>query len=107
MGKAREIVVLTDSINIWRQKTNQIAKDAGSTNNLTTTVDSDLVGAINELDSDIGARPHTTLTTAAKTLTGAINNLDSDIGNLSSPLSGQRAVGTSYTEFQTRLAGAP
>ena len=32
-----------------------------------------MFGAINELDSDIGARPHTSLNTTAKTLTGAIN----------------------------------
>ena len=42
---------------------------------LTTTVDSDLVGAINELDSDIGARPHTTLNTNSKTITGAVNEI--------------------------------
>ena len=45
-----------------------------------TTTATNLVAGINELDSDIGARPHITLTTDAKTLTGAINELDSDVG---------------------------
>lgn len=48
--------------------------------NTLTTTSKNLLGAINELDSDVGDRPHTTLTTTAKTLTGGINELDSDIG---------------------------
>lgn len=38
-----------------------------------TTIANDVISGINELDSDIGARPHTTLTTIAKNLTAAIN----------------------------------
>lgn len=45
-----------------------------------TTIANDVISGINELDSDIGARPHTTLTTIAKNLTAAINELDSDVG---------------------------
>ena len=63
--------------------TNTIGKEVGGLARLTTTVDSDLVGAINELDSDIGARPHTTLTTTAKTITGALNELNAGGGSLS------------------------
>lgn len=59
---------------------NLVAADL-ATGGLTAT---DLTAAIVELDSDIGARPHTTLTTTAKTLTGAVNELDSDVGNRAS-----------------------
>ena len=59
----------------------------GTSNNLVATdlasgglTATDLTAAVIELDSDIGARPHTTLTTTVKTLTGGINELDSDIG---------------------------
>ena len=57
----------------------------GTSNNLVgaqlRTTKTHLVGAVNELDSDIGDRPHTTLTTDAKTLTGAINELESELYN--------------------------
>ncbi len=73
----------TDNFSQFVNNTNTISKNLGATGNLTTTVDSDIVGAINELDSDIGARPHTTLTTVAKTITGALNELNAGGGSLS------------------------
>ena len=75
---------LSDNIATWVDKTNQLVAFVGDSANLTTTEDSSIVGAINELDSDIGARPHTNLTTTAKTLTGAVNELDADVGDKSS-----------------------
>ena len=60
----------------------------GTSNNLVATdlasgglTATDLTAAVVELDSDIGARPHTTLTTLAKTLTGAINELHDSLGD--------------------------
>ena len=73
----------TDNFSQFVNNTNTISKNVGATGNLTTTIDSDIVGAINELDSDIGARPHTNLTTTAKTITGAINELNAGGGSLS------------------------
>ena len=73
----------TDNFSQFVNNTNTISKNLGATGRLTTTIDSDLVGAINELDSDIGARPHTTLTTTAKTITGALNELNAGGGSLS------------------------
>ena len=67
----------TDNFTQFINNTNTIGKEVGGLARLTTTVDSDLVGAINELDSDIGPRPHTNLTTNTKTLTAAINELHS------------------------------
>ena len=53
----------------------------GSLSNLTTTEKGTLVGAINELDLDVGDK--STLTTTEKgSLVGAVNELDSDVGNL-------------------------
>ena len=75
---------LSDNIATWVDKTNQLIAFVGDSANLTTTEDSSIVGAINELDSDIGARPHTNLTTFNKTLTGAINEIDSSLGTVSS-----------------------
>ena len=60
----------TDNFTQFINNTNTIGKEVGGLARLTTTVDSDLVGAINELDSDIGPRPHTNLTTNTKTLSG-------------------------------------
>ena len=62
----------TDNFSQFVNNTNTISKNLGATGNLTTTIDSDIVGAINELDSDIGARPHTNLTTVAKTITAQL-----------------------------------
>ena len=65
----------TDNFTQFINNTNTIGKEVGGLARLTTTVDSDLVGAINELDSDIGARPHTTLNTNTKNITAAINEI--------------------------------
>ena len=73
----------TDNFSQFVNNTNTISKNLGATGKLTTTIDSDIVGAINELDSDIGARPHTNLTTTAKTITGALNELNAGGGSLS------------------------
>ena len=76
---AKQIVNLSDTVKTFQEKVNIISADVGWRGNLTTTQDSDIVGGINELDSDIGARPHTNLTTDAKTLTGAANELDAKL----------------------------
>ena len=77
------VISTTDNFSQLVSKTNTISKEVGGLARLTTTIDSDLVGAINELDSDIGSRPHTNLTTTAKTITGAINELNAGGGSLS------------------------
>ena len=77
------VISTTDNFSQLVSKTNTVSKEVGGLARLTTTIDSDLVGAINELDSDIGSRPHTTLTTTAKTLTAAINEVSASTGSLS------------------------
>lgn len=81
---AKTITIQSDTVERWRQDFNELSNKVGDLTFLTTTNDSDLVSAINELDSDLGASPATSLTTNAKTLTGAINELDSDLGTITS-----------------------
>ena len=82
---AKEYIRLNTRLDVWKDTFNDLTNDVGDIAQLSTgdTLggDSDLVSAINELDSDIGARPHSALTTAAKDLTSAINELDAEIGS--------------------------
>ena len=50
---ARTFVDLNDLVSTWKDKTNEISYKVGDLANLTTTGDSDLVQAINEIDSDV------------------------------------------------------
>jgi len=93
----KQIVNISDTVKTFQEKVNIVSADVGWRGNLTTTVDSDIVGGINELDSDIGARPHTNLTTGAKNLTGAVNELDSDRDRLVARIEPTRAFGATFT----------
>tara|TARA_B100001057_G_scaffold414997_1_gene432340 strand:- start:4407 stop:5909 length:1503 start_codon:yes stop_codon:yes gene_type:complete len=72
MANQHTVTAITDNLSQLITNLNQTAKDAGGTDRLTTTQDSDIVGAINELDAEIGS---VTLTTTAQTLTGAIQEI--------------------------------
>lgn len=74
------------------------------TQSLTTTATT-LADAVNELDSDIGARPHTGLTTTAKTLTAAINEHDTEIGSASLNTSATTLRGA-INELHTEIGDA-
>ena len=50
---ARTFVDLNDLVSTWKDKTNEISYKVGDLTNLTTTGDSDLVQAINEIDADV------------------------------------------------------
>ena len=93
----KQIVNISDTVKTFQEKVNIISRDVGWRGNLTTNTDSDLVGAINELeneidvlqgqviqlDSDTGALQLGDLsllhTTAKDTLVNAINELDNRI----------------------------
>ena len=79
-------VDLSDTIVSWKNKTNTIATNIGDLALLTTSVDSDIVGAINSLkaadsaslaalDSDIGTLASLT-TTDKSDIVSAVNELD-------------------------------
>jgi len=72
-------VDLGDTLNTSRLRFNDLIDSVGDVSTMTTTA-GPVADAINELDSDIGPRPHSNLTTIAKNLTDAINELDSDVG---------------------------
>ena len=127
-------VIITDTFSQQVDKINTLSLDLGATGRLLTNQDSDtisainehdsairgtntglvasvltttkknLVDAINELDSDIGANPASTLTTTAKTITGSLNELDSDVGALSSLSTTNKAsIVTSINELFTSV----
>lgn len=79
--RKRQIVELSDSFNQFRDKVNKIAEDAGATDQLTTTVDSDVVGAINEHDLELGTITSGAMGTTASTVETAIKEHEDQIGN--------------------------
>jgi hypothetical protein len=106
---SKEYIRLNTRLDLWKDTFNDLTNDVGDIALLSTgdTLggDSDLVTAINELDSDIGARPHTALTTAAKDLTAAINEHDAELGTITSVAMGTTAstVSTAIAEVDERL----
>jgi len=75
---AKSIINLSDTIATWVSKTNQTVNRLGDVANLTTAQDSSLVGALNELDSELGTITAVAMGTTADTVSGAIAELDSD-----------------------------
>ena len=67
-----EQVTVVSALNALSQDIGKLDSDVNREARMTTTATT-LRGAINELDSDIGARPHTSLNTTAKNLVSAIN----------------------------------
>ena len=67
-----EQVTVVSALNSISQDIQRLDSDVNREARMTTTATT-LRGAINELDSDIGARPHTNLNTTAKNLVDAIN----------------------------------
>ena len=79
MAKTR--VDITDTLNTWKEKTNDISLDLGDRALLTTDEDSDVVGSINSIDSNLGAREDLT-TNDKRSVVQAVNELDSDVGDI-------------------------
>lgn len=74
-------VLTTDSIDQWREKTNTISQTLGDASGLTTTAQN-VVGGINELDNEQGDL--STLSTIQKSnLVDAINEINTNFNNLS------------------------
>lgn len=48
---AKVVVDINDLVSVWKNKTNQIANQLGDLSALSTVEDSDIVGAINEINS--------------------------------------------------------
>ena len=69
--------LITDTFTQFIADLNRVSLDLGATGKLNTTQDSDVIGAINELNDSIGAGG---LSTTASTLIGGINELNDSIG---------------------------
>lgn len=69
--------LITDTFTQFIADLNRVSLDLGATGKLNTTQDSDIVGAINELNDSIGSGG---LNTSASTLIGGINELNDSIG---------------------------
>ena len=63
---AKTTVNLTDTVTNWVTKTNQISGAIGDLVNLNTTIDSDIVGAINELKTKTDLLDSADITTTAR-----------------------------------------
>jgi hypothetical protein len=97
-------VNLTDTINTQRIRINQMIDSIGDLALLTTDEDSDIVGAINSIDSNLGTR--LSLTTINKTdIVTAINEHDTELGTITSIAMGTIAstVSTAIAELDGRL----
>lgn len=69
--------LITDTFTQFIADLNRVSLDLGATGKLNTTQDSDIIGAINELNDSIGSGG---LNTSASTLIGGINELNDSIG---------------------------
>jgi len=78
---ARTTVNLTDTVAVFKDKVNEISYKVGDLDLMSTSgPDSDVVQAINSLDSDIGGIANLT-TTDKSSIKSAINELDAEIGS--------------------------
>jgi len=95
---ARTTVNLTDTVAVFKDKVNEISYKVGDLDLMSTSgTDSDIVQAINSLDSDIGVRSNLT-TTADQNLTAAINEHDAELGVITAG-----AMGTTASTVSTAI----
>ncbi len=83
---AKTVVNLSDQMAVFVQKANLISTHLGDQATL-TTVDSNAVGAINELDSELGTISSLT-TTDKSSLVAAVNEVKSEVNNFGSGFTG-------------------
>ena len=97
----KQIVNISDTVKTFQEKVNIISADVGWRGNLTTTEDSDIVGAINEHDAELGIITSAAMGTTAGTVSGAIAELEGEIDTLNT----FAGIGTSLTTTAQTLAG--
>ena len=94
---AKTVVNLSDPIGTFVNKTNTISDDVGDLATLTTSLDSNLAGAINELDAELGTITAGAMGTTASTVSTAIKELDSDRDRLITFVEPTQALTTTAT----------
>ena len=94
---------LSSSFNTFRTSFNKLVDSVGDLATLTTDTDSDVVKAINSIDSNLGTR--TSLTTSNADVVTAINELDAELGTITSGAMGTTAstVSGAVAELDGRL----
>jgi len=94
---------LSSSFNTFRTSFNKLVDSVGDLATLTTDTDSDVVKAINSIDSNLGTR--SSLTTSNANVVTAINELDAELGTITSGAMGTTAstVSGAIAELDGRL----
>jgi len=82
----KQIVNISDTVKTFQEKVNIISADVGWRGNLTTTEDSDVVGAINEHDAELGTITPAAMGTTASTVSTAILELDTRLDSINDTL---------------------
>ena len=82
----KQIVNISDTVKTFQEKVNIISADVGWRGNLTTTEDSDVVGAINEHDAELGTITAAAMGTTASTVSTAILELDTRLDSINDTL---------------------
>lgn len=82
----KQIVNISDTVKTFQEKVNIISADVGWRGNLTTTEDSDVIGAINEHDAELGIITPAAMGTTAGTVSTAINELDTRLDSINDTL---------------------
>ena len=82
----KQIVNISDTVKTFQEKVNIISADVGWRGNLTTTEDSDVVGAINEHDAELGTITSVAMGTTASTVSTAIAELDTRLDSINDTL---------------------
>jgi len=93
----KQIVNISDTVKSFQEKVNIISSDVGWRGNLTTTEDSDIVGAINEHDAELGTITPAAMGTTAGTVSTAINELDSRLDSINDTLINSAKLPTETT----------
>ena len=93
----KQVVNLSDTVSLFRDKVNIISNDVGWRGNLTTTQDSDIIGAINEHDAELGTITALAMGTTASTVSGAISELEGEIDTLNTFVDPGQALTTTAT----------
>ena len=99
---ARTTVNLTDTVAVFKDKVNEISYKVGDLDLMSTSgTDSDIVQAINSLDSDIGGIANLT-TTNKSSIKAAINEIDAEIGSAALTTSASTLRGA-INEHETQI----
>ncbi len=75
----KQVVNLSDTVSLFRDKVNIISTDLGWRGDLTTTDKTDFVSSINELAAELGTITSAAMGTAASSVSSAIAELQSEI----------------------------